>query len=119
MSQPNRASNDDYASHPWVESLSAVEGNYMSKVSQRKRGSRLTWRRIALCLGIVIMSSAAAFGQLTTGTIGGSVTDQTGAAMPGVMVTLKHTETGVTRTTITNETGRYDALSLPTGTYEI
>jgi Carboxypeptidase regulatory-like domain len=79
----------------------------------------MTWCRIVLCLGIVIMSSVTAFGQLTTGTIGGTVTDQTGASMPGVTVTLKQTETGVTRTTLTNETGRYDALSLPTGTYEI
>ena len=79
----------------------------------------MTWCRIVVCLGIVIMSSVTVFGQLTTGTIGGTVTDQTGASMPGVTVTLKQTETGVTRTTLTNETGRYDALSLPTGTYEI
>src|SRR5437763_13173757 len=91
----------------------------MSKFFESVGDSRMGRRRIILCLGIVIMSSVAAIGQLTTGTIGGSVTDQTGAAIPGVMVTLKNTDTGVARTTITNETGKYDALSLSAGTYEI
>jgi hypothetical protein len=65
------------------------------------------------------VSSATAIGQLTTGTITGNVTDQSGAAVPGATVTLKHTETGLSRTAITGETGKYEAFSLPTGTYEI
>src|SRR5438093_1034836 len=81
----------------------------MSKASQR----------IVLCIGILVLSSVAAFGQLTTGTIAGNVADQTGAAIPGATVTLKNTDTGVVRTTLTNETGKYEALSLPAGSYEI
>ena len=45
--------------------------------------------------------------------------DQSGAAIPGATVTLKNADTGVARTTLTNETGKYEALSLPAGTYEI
>src|SRR6266567_3077401 len=64
----------------------------MSKASKQ-------WHRILLCLGIVIMlSSVAGFAQLTTGNITGTVTDQSGAAVPGATVILKNTETGVTRT---------------------
>ena len=77
------------------------------------------WRRIVLCLAIVVMSSVTAIGQLTTGSIAGTVTDQSGAAIPGATVTLKNADTGIVRTTLTNETGKYEALSLPAGTYEI
>ena len=58
-------------------------------------------------------------GQLTTGTITGTVTDQTGAAVPGATVTLKNAETGISRTVQTSETGKYEAFSLPAGNYEI
>src|SRR5204863_9313345 len=75
--------------------------------------------RIVLCIGILVLSSMAAFGQLTTGTIGGSVSDQSGAAIPGATVTVKNADTGITRTNQSNETGKYDALRLPDGNYEI
>ena len=85
----------------------------MSKASKQ-------WHRILLCLGIVIMlSSVTGFAQLTTGNITGTVTDQSGAAVPGATVILKNTETGVTRTALSGETGKYEAFSLPAGTYEI
>src|SRR4051812_13819237 len=90
----------------------------MSKVFQSARTSRIGWRRIALCAAIVIMSSVMAFGQLTTGTITGTVADQTGAAIPGATITLKNADTGALRTVLTNETGKYEALSLQTGLYE-
>src|SRR6266705_1776830 len=93
--------------------------NTMWKASQPEPGSRMEWCRIVLCLGILIMSGVTAIGQLTTGTITGTVTDQTGAAVPGTTVTLKNAETGVSRTVQTGETGKYEAFSLPAGSYEI
>src|SRR5262249_35195507 len=83
------------------------------------KASRMGRHKFVLCLGIVIMSSVMAIGQLTTGTITGTVTDQTGAAVPGATITLKNTETGVSRTALSNETGKYEAFSLPTGNYEL
>ncbi|PYS50293.1 MAG: TonB-dependent receptor, partial [Acidobacteria bacterium] len=91
----------------------------MSKASQPEQESKMGGRRIVLCLGILIMSSVAAMGQLTTGTVTGTVTDQSGAAVPGATVTLKHTDTGISRTAQTRENGKYEASSLPTGSYEI
>src|SRR5439155_5870364 len=93
--------------------------NTMWKASQPEPGSRMGWRRIVLCLGILIMSGVTAIGQLTTGTITGTVTDQSGAAVPGATVTLKNTDTGISRTAQTAENGKYEALSLPAGSYEI
>src|SRR5437870_2323670 len=95
------------------------EENSMSKASQREPSSRIDWRRILLGLGVLMMSSLAAIGQLTTGTIAGTVTDQSGAAVPGATVTLKNTDTGISRTVQTRENGKYEALSLPAGSYEV
>src|SRR3989442_6901088 len=81
--------------------------------------SKIGWGKIVLCLGILIMSSLAAIVQLTTGTIAGTVTDQSGAAVPGATVTLKNTDTGILRTVQTRENGKYEALSLPAGSYEV
>ena len=39
--------------------------------------------------------------------------------VPGVTVTLKNVETGISRTVLTDEGGRYRASSLPLGSYEI
>jgi hypothetical protein len=69
--------------------------------------------KVLLCIAIFIMS------QLTTGRITGSVTDQSGAAVPGATVTLKNTDTGVSRTTLSQENGKYEASSVPAGSYEI
>ena len=49
----------------------------------------------------------------------GVVRDTTGAVLPGVMVTAKHTESGLTRTVNTNENGDYRMPSLPVGAYEV
>jgi len=40
-----------------------------------------------------------------TAQISGTVHDQSGAVLPGVEVTATQTETGITRTAVTNETG--------------
>src|SRR5438876_10615387 len=60
-----------------------------------------------------------ALAQLDTGTISGTVADQTGAAVPGASVSIKNIETGIVRRLVTNEAGRYEAVALPIGTYEV
>src|SRR2546425_9868087 len=54
-----------------------------------------------------------------TAQISGTVHDQSGAVLPGVEVTATQTETGVTRTAVTNETGSYVLPNLPVGPYRI
>ena len=54
-----------------------------------------------------------------TAQISGTVKDQSGAVLPGVEITATQTDTGVSRTTVTNETGSYVLPSLPLGAYRI
>jgi hypothetical protein len=62
--------------------------------------------------------AGTATAQETTGTITGVATDQTGAILPGVTVTVKHVQTGRRTEVVSNETGRYTATLLQPGTYE-
>ena len=55
----------------------------------------------------------------STGTISGTVADQTGGVVPGVAVTLTNLDTGVTRSVSTDAEGRYQAPSLSLGSYEV
>ena len=51
-------------------------------------------------------------------TLSGTVSDPTGALIPGVEVTTKNIATGVASTTLTNESGTYRFPSLQPGSYE-
>ena len=57
--------------------------------------------------------------QITTGTIQGTVTDATGASIPGVTVEARHGDTNQARTVVTDSDGRYIFLQLPPGTYRV
>src|SRR5437016_11422906 len=54
-----------------------------------------------------------------TGQISGTVKDQTGAVLPGAEVTATQTETGVSRNTLSNETGSYALPNLAIGPYRL
>jgi hypothetical protein len=60
-----------------------------------------------------------ALAQQTTGSITGRVVDQSSAAMPGVTVTAVHTETGFSRTAVTESSGEYRLTALPVGVYDL
>src|SRR5216684_2288925 len=57
--------------------------------------------------------------QVRTGTITGTSRDASGAIVPGVSVSYKNVETGVTGTAITGDLGTYILPSLPVGTYDM
>jgi len=78
--------------------------------------------KLALVLLLVVCagSTLAAWAQSTsTGTVAGSVTDPTGAVVPGASVTLTDISTNVPRTTSTNATGRYIYVDVNPGIYAI
>src|SRR5437667_3236823 len=54
-----------------------------------------------------------------TAQISGTVKDQSGAVLPGVEVTVTQTETGISRSAVTNETGTYVLPNLPLGPYRL
>src|SRR5688572_24600426 len=77
-----------------------------------------TMTAILITLLAFTMNATSGWAQ-GTAEISGSVKDATGAVLPGVEVTVSQTETGVTRTTITNETGSYVLPNLPLGPYRL
>src|SRR5213080_4649524 len=59
------------------------------------------------------------FAQVINATLSGTVTDATGALIPGVEITATQIETGVVSTTVTNESGTYQFPSLQPGPYRV
>jgi len=57
--------------------------------------------------------------QGSSGRILGTITDQSGAVIPGVTVTIQKADRGTARTTVTDEAGVYNAPNLLPGTYTI
>jgi Carboxypeptidase regulatory-like domain len=76
---------------------------------------------ICTCLFfVVLMCSPAAMGQASdTGTVSGTVTDSSGAAVPKADVSLIDAATGSARTTTTNDTGAFIFPYVNPGTYNV
>ena len=62
---------------------------------------------------------APADAQVTSAAVVGTITDTTGAALPGATVTARNADTGFMRAVPTNESGAYRLDFLPTGTYVV
>src|SRR5947207_2474907 len=75
-------------------------------------------RMIALTILLVALAIPS-FAQRITACIRGTVTDSTGAVVPGATVTVKNENTGFSRSTVTNGVGSYSFGELPTGTYTV
>ncbi len=73
---------------------------------------------VLLALLSLALGSSPAWAQ-STAQVSGSVTDQSGAVLPGVEVTMTQTATGLNRSGVTNETGSYVLTSLPIGPYRL
>ena len=80
-------------------------------------------KRLALTCGAVLVLcsvlSTPAFAQTANATLGGTVSDSTGALVPGVTITAINTQTGIINSTLTNEAGAYNFASLQPGTYRM
>jgi hypothetical protein len=70
-------------------------------------------------MAFVLFVSTPLFSQSVNGTISGSVSDATGAVIPGVTVTATNTATGVVTTVLSNDSGVYNFASLSPGTYNV
>ena len=60
-----------------------------------------------------------AHAQVTSATIVGTITDSSGAALPGASVTARNVDTGFNRTVPSNEDGAYRLEFLPIGSYTV
>jgi len=77
----------------------------------------ISTRRILDSLAVLLIAVSPVFSQVARGTIVGTVSDATGAIIPGVQVTVINMGTNQTRQAITNERGNYEVDLLPIGEY--
>jgi len=77
---------------------------------------RFTFR----CLGLMLMLSAMAAAQVgTQSSITGTVTDPSGAAVTGARVTATNLATGEVKQASTDQSGSFNILALPAGSYAV
>ena len=74
---------------------------------------------LLLMAAVVALVAAPAAAQTTNGVIAGMVSDAQGGVLPGVTVTVRNTETGFTRTAVTEGDGRYRLAGLAPGRYDL
>ena len=75
-------------------------------------------RVLTIGFSLMVLSSGTVWAQ-ETAQINGTLQDSTGALLPGVEVTATQTATGLSRLTISNETGSYLLSNLPLGPYRL
>src|SRR5204862_6337462 len=68
-----------------------------------------------LLLGWVAMTSA----QVNTATLSGTVSDTQGLPVKGAKITMTNAATGAPRTSVTDDSGRYNLVGLPPGRYKM
>ena len=72
-----------------------------------------------ILIGLFFGCSIAALAQTSNATLSGTVADAARALIPGVSITALNTQTGVTTSAVSNETGTYNFASLQPGTYRV
>jgi hypothetical protein len=92
------------------------------RLKSRKFRRTVTMKKMTLWVLplLLIFGSLACLAQSTnSGDIRGSVTDSSGALIPGVTVTVLDVDTGVAKDFTTNDSGLYDTSSIVTGPYSL
>ncbi|MGH9159828.1 MAG: carboxypeptidase-like regulatory domain-containing protein [Vicinamibacteraceae bacterium] len=79
---------------------------------------RLCYGCVVSMLALVVLEAPAS-AQVDTATILGTVTDSSGAVLPGATVTITHEGQGFTLSTVTREDGTYVFTPIRTGTYTV
>ncbi len=91
-----------------------------SKVAGTPGLIKLSYFTITVLLGTILLGfSAPVMGQAVNATLLGTVTDSSGAAVANVKVTVTETNTEISHTSQTNDSGNYVFPDLPPGTYKV
>ncbi len=69
-------------------------------------------------VAVVMASATLAYGQVTT-SLSGTVTDTTGAVLPGADVVAKSDDTGATFTAVSGANGNFNIPGMPIGRYTV
>jgi hypothetical protein len=81
--------------------------------------TRSVFTAMLLVLAVLFALPTTSFGQTFRGGINGSVTDQSGAVVPGATVEATETATNASHKTISSSAGEFSFQDLPLGAYEI
>jgi hypothetical protein len=81
--------------------------------------ARLEIPRVAVILACLFLAAAPSTAQTTTSTIEGTVTDSSGAVLPGADVTVRGVTVAAERQATTDVKGVYRVTALPAGTYTV
>src|SRR5438105_15664121 len=80
---------------------------------------RLAMSLVFTAICFTLFFTSPGYSQLSSGAVLGTVTDATGAVIPGVSIKVTNTATGLTRDAVTNESGNYRLDLLPLGDYQV
>ncbi len=75
--------------------------------------------KLGITAWLLLVFAPVILGQATTGSISGTVADQTGATVPQASVSVRNLDTNATRTLATAEDGRFHFPGLAVGPYEL
>ena len=89
------------------------------KMSEMSLQCRWCAPLILVCALALLLSPSAAYGQVLYGSLTGSVTDASQAAVPGATVRVVNMGTGMTKEATTNESGIYLFSDLQPGQYRV
>ena len=78
-----------------------------------------TMYRLLRFAAVTLLSCLLLLAQLNRGSLTGTVTDNSGAVIPNVKLTIRNIATGAQYETVTNENGQYNEANLPIGEYVI
>ena len=79
----------------------------------------MRWKALSLALGLALAVAGAASAQDFRGRINGTVTDNTGAVLPGVTVTASSPALIQPQVQVTGADGVFRFIALPPGVYTI
>src|SRR5256714_3544621 len=75
--------------------------------------------RFAVLFLVLFLVPLGAFAQSSNGSISGTITDESGGALPGVTVTVTNNDTHAMRSAVSNSVGHYEIPLLPPATYSV
>jgi hypothetical protein len=72
-----------------------------------------------ICIALVAGTLSVAPAQSNRGSMAGSITDSSGALIPGAKISIRNTQTGVSSETVSSADGNYRFPELPVGAYDV
>src|SRR4051812_44598404 len=85
----------------------------------RRANGRYSYITALILLSAILPWAPARLWAQGEASLGGIVTDATGASIPGATINVRNLESGTTRSSVTDASGRFDVALLGVGKYEV